>query len=119
MIPWADRIQHFLHSHLDVGILCSVTLRVPRRVAWLRYAAYMAIWRTIQPALNIGRMLQFHSHQIFHCFVMAGAFVHYHGISQMAIYRLQHGECPVSSVDLGCIRNVTSSAMASAAAMME
>ena len=55
------------------------------------------------------RMFQFHSHQIFHCFVMAGAFVHYHGISQMAIYRLQHGECPVSPVDIGCIRNVTSS----------
>ena len=30
---------------------------------------------------------QFHSHQIFHCFVIAGAFVHYHGISNMAIYR--------------------------------
>jgi len=60
----------------------------------------------------------FHSHQIFHCFVMAGAFVHYHGISQMAIYRLQHGECPVSPVDIDCIRNVTmSSHMAEAAAM--
>ena len=64
-------------------------------------------------------MFQFHSHQIFHCFVMAGAFVHYHGISQMAIYRLQHGECPVSPVDIGCIRNVTSpsSFMAGAAEM--
>ena len=58
-------------------------------------------------------MFQFHSHQIFHCFVMAGAFVHYHGISQMAIYRLQHGECPVSPVDIGCIRNVTSSSSSS------
>ena len=51
---------------------------------------------------------------------MAGAFVHYHGISQMAIYRLQHGECPVSPVDIGCIRNVTSSSssfMAGAAEM--
>ena len=76
---------------------------------------------TIGPQLNIGhrgrRMFQFHSHQIFHCFVMAGAFVHYHGISQMAIYRLQHGECPVSPVDIDCIRNVTRSAMAEAAAM--
>ena len=70
--------------------------------------------------VNIGRrrrMFQFHSHQIFHCFVMAGAFVHYHGISQMAIYRLQHGECPVSSVDIGCIRNVTSSSAMAEAAM--
>ena len=29
----------------------------------------------------------FHSHQLFHCFVIAGAFVHYHGISNMALYR--------------------------------
>ena len=74
----------------------------------------------ISPSHTVShRMFQFHSHQIFHCFVMAGAFVHYHGISQMAIYRLQHGECPVSPVDIGCIRNVTSSSsfMAGAAAM--
>jgi len=42
----------------------------------------------------------FHSHQIFHCFVIAGAFVHYHGISNMALYRLQVGECPQPEVDL-------------------
>ena len=29
----------------------------------------------------------FHSHQLFHCFVIAGAFVHYHGISNMALHR--------------------------------
>ncbi len=40
-------------------------------------------------------LFQFHSHQIFHCFVMAGAFVHYHGISNMAIYRLKKGDCPL------------------------
>lgn len=42
----------------------------------------------------------FHSHQLFHCFVIAGAFVHYHGISNMALYRLQIGECKHSEVDL-------------------
>jgi len=42
----------------------------------------------------------FHSHQIFHCFVIAGAFVHYHGISNMAIYRLQAGECEMPKVEL-------------------
>ena len=26
---------------------------------------------------------------------MAGAFVHYHGISNMAIYRLKKGDCPL------------------------
>ncbi len=29
----------------------------------------------------------FHSHQIFHVLVIAAAFVHYHGISEMAMYR--------------------------------
>lgn len=42
----------------------------------------------------------FHSHQIFHCFVIAGAFVHYHGISNMALYRLQIGECKIDKVDI-------------------
>ena len=46
---------------------------------------------------------QFHSHQIFHCFVIAGAFVHYHGISLMALYRLQKGDCPMEPVDEQCI----------------
>lgn len=45
----------------------------------------------------------FHSHQIFHCFVIAGAFVHYHGISLMALYRLKVGECPLPSVDKECL----------------
>ncbi|CAB4066179.1 ADIPOR [Lepeophtheirus salmonis] len=41
----------------------------------------------------------FHSHQIFHCFVMGGAFVHYHGISLMATRRLLTGECPSKPLD--------------------
>ena len=32
----------------------------------------------------------FQSHQIFHVLVIAAAFVHYHGISEMAMYRLKH-----------------------------
>ncbi|CAG0897782.1 unnamed protein product, partial [Cyprideis torosa] len=35
----------------------------------------------------------FQSHQIFHCLVIAAAFVHYHGISEMAVYRLTVGNC--------------------------
>ena len=46
---------------------------------------------------------QFHSHQIFHCFVIAGAIVHYHGISIMAIYRLKIGECPLEAYDRECL----------------
>lgn len=35
----------------------------------------------------------FQSHQIFHIFVLAAAFVHYHGITQIASYRLTLGDC--------------------------
>jgi len=45
----------------------------------------------------------FHSHQIFHCFVIAGAFVHYHGISIMAFKRLEKGDCPMEPVELQCL----------------
>ena len=37
--------------------------------------------------------VQCQSHQIFHMFVLAAAFVHYHGISQLATNRLTYGEC--------------------------
>ncbi|XP_077988949.1 adiponectin receptor protein 1-like isoform X4 [Glandiceps talaboti] len=35
----------------------------------------------------------FQSHQIFHVLVVAAAFIHYHGISNMAGYRYSIGEC--------------------------
>ncbi|PSN48521.1 Adiponectin receptor protein [Blattella germanica] len=35
----------------------------------------------------------FQSHQIFHVLVIAAAFVHYHGISEMAMYRMTVGGC--------------------------
>ncbi|XP_065169961.1 adiponectin receptor protein isoform X2 [Atheta coriaria] len=37
----------------------------------------------------------FHSHQIFHVFVLGGAFVHYHGISEMAMHRVTIGQCEI------------------------
>jgi hypothetical protein len=37
---------------------------------------------------------QFHSHQLFHLLVILAAFVHYHGICEMAMHRLAHAsEC--------------------------
>lgn len=39
----------------------------------------------------------FQSHQIFHVLVIAAAFVHYHGISEMAMYRMAIGECAAQS----------------------
>lgn len=40
----------------------------------------------------------FQSHQIFHVFVLAAAFVHYHGISEIANYRLTLGDCVAREV---------------------
>lgn len=40
--------------------------------------------------------LWFQSHQIFHVFVVAAAFVHFHGISEIANYRLTAGDCVAS-----------------------
>lgn len=40
-------------------------------------------------------LYQFQSHQLFHILVIAAAFVHYHGISEMAMYRVTVGECTV------------------------
>lgn len=42
--------------------------------------------------------LWFQSHQIFHILVIAAAFVHYHGISEMAMYRLTHGDCTAENL---------------------
>lgn len=39
----------------------------------------------------------FQSHQIFHVLVIAAAFVHYQGISEMAVYRLTNNQCPASA----------------------
>ncbi|KYM80866.1 hypothetical protein ALC53_08679 [Atta colombica] len=35
----------------------------------------------------------FQSHQIFHVLVIAAAFVHYHGITEMAMHRMTIGDC--------------------------
>lgn len=40
----------------------------------------------------------FQSHQIFHVLVIAAAFVHYQGISEMAVYRLTNNQCPATEV---------------------
>jgi len=38
-------------------------------------------------------VIQFQSHQIFHVLVIAAAFVHYHGITEMAMHRMTIGDC--------------------------
>jgi adiponectin receptor len=72
-------------------------LRIPERFfpgkfdIWVSVSGPLPPW----PKLTIC-FSQFQSHQIFHVFVVAAAFVHYHGISEMAIHRLSIGECPPS-----------------------
>ncbi|XP_044762754.1 adiponectin receptor protein isoform X1 [Coccinella septempunctata] len=41
-----------------------------------------------------------HSHQIFHVFVLGGALVHYHGISEMAMHRVTIGQCEISDTPI-------------------
>ncbi|XP_072038269.1 uncharacterized protein [Amphiura filiformis] len=49
------------------------------------------------------------SHQIFHVMVVAAAFVHYHGLNVMAVYREEMGEC--MSEELEEVLPYTSGAM--------
>ncbi|TMS39208.1 hypothetical protein L596_005772 [Steinernema carpocapsae] len=35
----------------------------------------------------------FQSHQLFHTFVIIAAFIHFHGITRMAMYQLERGSC--------------------------
>jgi len=76
-------------------------------LGWLVFMGFLYIAGAMLYAFRIperffpGKVdILFHSHQLFHCFVIAGAFVHYHGISNMALHRLQKGECPKPEVDL-------------------
>ncbi|XP_046447047.1 adiponectin receptor protein-like [Daphnia pulex] len=70
-------------------------------LGWLILMGLLYIIGTMFYALRIperffpGKFdIWFQSHQIFHVFVVAAAFVHYHGISEMAMHRLTIGECP-------------------------
>jgi len=76
-------------------------------LGWLVFMGFLYIAGAMLYAFRIperffpGKVdIWFHSHQLFHCFVIAGAFVHYHGISNMALHRLKIGECPKPPVDL-------------------
>lgn len=70
-------------------------------LGWLILMGFLYVCGTMFYALRIperffpGKFdIWFQSHQIFHVFVVAAAFVHYHGISEMAMHRLTIGECP-------------------------
>lgn len=76
------------------------------RFDWLLLMALFYIVGTALYALRIperfcpGKFdLWFHSHTLFHLFVIVGAFVHYRGISEMAIRRLTTATCPQQTDD--------------------
>jgi len=76
-------------------------------LGWLVFMGFLYISGAMLYAFRIperffpGKVdILFHSHQLFHCFVIAGAFVHYHGISNMALHRLHKGECPQPQLNL-------------------
>ncbi|XP_014769625.1 adiponectin receptor protein 1 isoform X2 [Octopus bimaculoides] len=69
-------------------------------LGWLALMALLYISGAIIYAVRIPERLfpgkfdiWFQSHQIFHVFVVAAAFVHYHGITAIANYRLTLGDC--------------------------
>lgn len=112
--PWRSQSHIFKHS------LCSLTsciqlgllyilgavfyaLRVPERWfpgkfdLWVYFAYFYSNWAGIWFLFffSFSPGTQFQSHQIFHVLVIAAAFVHYHGISEMAMYRVTVGECTI------------------------
>lgn len=48
----------------------------------------------------------FQSHQIFHVLVLVAAFVHYHGISEMAMYRCVSEEPMLFVLFINSVNNV-------------
>lgn len=43
---------------------------------------------------------QLQSHQLFHMFVVAAALVHFYGISETAVKRLEQGSCAEEMLEL-------------------
>lgn len=69
-------------------------------LGWLVLMGFLYIMGAVIYAVRIPERIWpgkfdiwFQSHQIFHMFVVAAAFVHYHGISEIANYRLTFGDC--------------------------
>ncbi|KAL3852269.1 hypothetical protein ACJMK2_015934 [Sinanodonta woodiana] len=80
-----DGFYHAIHC-ASLGWLCLMA------VLYIVGAVIYAV--RIPERLFPGKFdLWFQSHQIFHMFVLAAAFVHYHGISEIAYYRLTLGDC--------------------------
>lgn len=71
-------------------------------LGWLILMGVLYIFGALLYALRVPERwfpgkcdIWFHSHQIFHVFVLGGALVHYHGISEMAMHRVTIGQCEI------------------------
>ncbi|KAH3820040.1 adiponectin receptor protein-like [Dreissena polymorpha] len=86
-----------LHIVIKYGFWWAVN---KASLGWLSLMAMLYIVGAIIYAVRIperffpGKFdIWFQSHQIFHMFVLAAAFVHYHGITEIAYQRLVFGDC--------------------------
>ncbi|KAK2725343.1 hypothetical protein QYM36_001704, partial [Artemia franciscana] len=86
-----------IHSAVSMGWLNSI---YQASLGWIILMGVLYIGGAVLYALRIPERfypgkcdIWFHSHQIFHVLVICAAFVHYHGISEMAVYRMSVGEC--------------------------
>lgn len=75
-------------------------------LGWLILMAILYIVGAILYAARIPERLfpgkfdiWFQSHQIFHVFVVIAAYVHYHGITKLASYRLTLGDCLTAHIE--------------------
>lgn len=91
-----------LHYVITDGFYHAVNFAA---LGWLALMAVLYIVGALIYAIRIperffpGKFdIWFQSHQIFHVFVVAAAFVHYHGITQIATYRLTLGDCLESEI---------------------
>lgn len=91
-----------IHHMILNGVMMSFKLGA---MNWMFIMGFLYILGAVLYAARIPERfypgkcdIWFQSHQIFHLLVVAAAFVHYHGISEMAIQRLAHGaHCPVQT----------------------
>lgn len=85
------------HYVINEGLYHAINFAA---LGWLVLMAVLYIVGALIYALRIPERIWpgkfdiwFQSHQIFHVFVITAAFVHYHGISKIANYRLSYGDC--------------------------
>ncbi|KAH0617074.1 hypothetical protein JD844_028698, partial [Phrynosoma platyrhinos] len=84
-----------LHFVISEGLLKAATMG---QIGWLALMACLYITGAALYAARIPERffpgkcdIWFHSHQLFHVFVVAGAFVHFHGVSNLQEFRFMVG----------------------------